>query len=123
MNGTALGVAAKMVTLTADSAASSVTALSSDVDTQTVGKSITFTATLKDANGNAVPDADITFTTDKGTLGTPSKTDSNGQATVTLTDTVAGVATVMAKSAVNAADSGQTKAVTFVGGEVAGEGY
>ncbi|HHJ3135860.1 inverse autotransporter beta domain-containing protein [Citrobacter meridianamericanus] len=123
VNGTALGVAAKMVTLTADSAASSVTALSSDVDTQTVGKSITFTATLKDANGNAVPDADITFTTDKGTLGTPSKTDSNGQATVTLTDTVAGVATVMAKSAVNAADSGQTKAVTFVAGEVAGEGY
>lgn len=57
----------------------------------------TFTAIVKDANGNPVPDADVTWTTDAGTLSaTSGKSDANGASTVTLTGTKTGTAQVSA---------------------------
>ncbi|WP_321944020.1 Ig-like domain-containing protein [Paraburkholderia tropica] len=73
----------------------------------------TLTATLKDANGNALgAGLTVTWSTTSGTLSASSSTtDSGGQATVTLTSsTTAGTATV---SAVAVAGS-KTASVTFV---------
>ena len=55
----------------------------------------TYTALVKDANGNAVQNYSIKWTTDLGTLsGTTSNTDVDGKATITLKGTKAGTSTV-----------------------------
>ncbi|MFT2793533.1 inverse autotransporter beta domain-containing protein, partial [Serratia sp. T13T92] len=107
------------VTLTADASTSVVTALTSAPDLEQVAdgvKVITFTATLTDANNNPVPNTAVMFTPSVGdaVLGTPTVTDTNGQATVTLKDGTVEAVTVTAKSAVNAADLGKQKTVNFV---------
>jgi adhesin/invasin len=60
------------------------------------GGSSTITATFKDASGNPINGATLTFSTDKGTLSpsTPQQTDASGKASVTLTSTASGTATV-----------------------------
>ncbi|MGQ3663801.1 inverse autotransporter beta domain-containing protein [Citrobacter braakii] len=107
----------KDVTFTADAATSVVSTLDSDVVTQLADgtRVITFTATLKDGSGNPAPNAAVDFSTGSSTavLSTAATTDTDGKTTVTLKDTVAESVTVTAKSATNAADSGQTKDVTF----------
>lgn len=58
----------------------------------------TFSAVVKDANGNAVPDVTVTWGSDKGVLsGTSSTTDASGIATITLKHTVAETAQVTAQ--------------------------
>lgn len=55
----------------------------------------TITATLKDAAGNAIRDAELTFSTDKGALDHPTGiTDAAGQASAVLTSGSSGIATV-----------------------------
>jgi adhesin/invasin len=56
------------------------------------------TATLKDAAGNPIANATVTFSKDKGTItpSTPQTTNSAGQATVTLKSNVSGTAKVTA---------------------------
>ena len=60
------------------------------------GESSTITATFKDASGNPINGATLTFSTDKGTLdpATPQTTNASGQAAVGLTSTTSGTATV-----------------------------
>ncbi len=60
------------------------------------GESSTITATFKNASGNPINGATLTFSTDKGTLNpsTPQQTNASGQAVVTLTSTTSGTATV-----------------------------
>ncbi len=57
----------------------------------------TFSALVKDANGNLVAGVDVSWTTSSGTLsGTTSKTNASGIATIELTDTRAGQTQVKA---------------------------
>ena len=60
------------------------------------GESSTITATLKDASGNPINGATLTFSTDKGTLNpaVPQQTNASGKAVVTLTSGTSGIATV-----------------------------
>src|SRR5471030_1249407 len=59
----------------------------------------TYSAVVKDANGNVVPNFTVNWTTDKGTLsGASSSTDANGVATVTLKHNVAEAVQVTAKA-------------------------
>lgn len=77
----------------------------------------TLSATVKDAYGNPISGASVSWTTSTGTLAdTTSPTDSNGVATMVLTSsTSAGLATVQASiGAVKA-----TTAVTFTAGQIA----
>jgi adhesin/invasin len=58
----------------------------------------TYTATVKDGNGNVVPNVAVSWATDLGTLsGASSTTDANGVATITLRGTQAGAAHVNAQ--------------------------
>ncbi|MHC9002364.1 invasin domain 3-containing protein [Enterobacter adelaidei] len=73
----------------------------------------TFTALVKDANGNPVPDFTVSWGTDKGTLGgSSSKTDASGKAQVTLKHTVAEAAQVTAQA--GQSGSINAPAVTFI---------
>ncbi|MFT2794087.1 Ig-like domain-containing protein, partial [Serratia sp. T13T92] len=113
----------KTSTFVVDELTSVVSALTSkpDLEQEADGKKIiTFTATLTNANNNPVPNTAVTFTTSAGdaVLGTPTVTDTNGQATVTLKDGTVEAVTVTAKSAVNAADPGKEKTVNFVVGAI-----
>lgn len=70
----------------------------------------TFSAIVKDANGNPVPNVAVTWGSDKGVLsGTSSTTGANGVATITLKHTVAESAQVTVQvgtsGAVNAPQS------------------
>ena len=73
------------------------------------GESSTITATLKDASGNPINGATLTFSTDKGTLdpAIPQQTNASGQAVVTLTSATSGIATVTVTG------SGATATVTI----------
>ena len=78
-----------------------------------VGSSVTITATVKKADGTAVPDGTaVSFTTAGGTLSGFSATTSGGIATVTLTNTSASSCTVTASTGIV---SGNVT-VTFVSG-------
>ncbi|WP_423731474.1 Ig-like domain-containing protein [Hafnia paralvei] len=81
---------------------------------------ITFTATVKDSAGVVVPNTAVTFsTTGSATLSATSvQTDSVGQALVTVKDVVGEVVTVKAVSAINSADTGQNKQVTFIASKI-----
>ena len=74
------------------------------------------TATVRDANGNALGEnVLVTFTSDLGNLSSSTAvTDSSGQARVTLSGTTAGMATVTARGA--GADAGSTANVTLTAG-------
>ncbi|MFS6817814.1 Ig-like domain-containing protein, partial [Citrobacter meridianamericanus] len=76
----------------------------------------TLTATVKDANGNPVPNATVDWNVTAGiaTLtSATSTTDGNGQAIITVKDTTAETATVTAKVGSNTADGGQTAGTAF----------
>ncbi|MGY8619753.1 Ig-like domain-containing protein [Pantoea agglomerans] len=72
----------------------------------------TFSAVVKDANGNVVPDVTVSWATDKGTLsGASSTTNADGVATITLKNNVAEAAQVSAKAGTSA--SVNAPVVTF----------
>lgn len=106
------------VTLTPDISMATVTAV-----TETAGganadntSTNTLTATVKDANGNPVPNATVDWnvTTGIATLNSAtSVTDGNGQAVMTVKDTTAETATVSAKVGINTGDSGQSVDTAF----------
>lgn len=74
---------------------------------------IIYTALVKDANGNPIPAANVKWTTDLGKLSSAdSSTDANGKATVNLTSTQAGLATLAAS--VNGAAEVKATSVIFV---------
>lgn len=108
------------VKLTADTASARVSTLTADQSTAIAdGKTaVTFTATVKDATGNVVPNTQVTFSASGGKL--PDKncvtTDNSGVAKIALTSTEAGKITVTAKAT---ADSlGKEASVTFSGPEL-----
>lgn len=80
--------------------------------------SSTLTATVKDANGNLIDGADVSFTlSGKASLSQPSaKTDSNGITTVNLTSTLEGSNTITATTKYD--KTGKTAKVSFIGGDV-----
>ncbi|MBN3265443.1 Ig-like domain-containing protein, partial [Pectobacterium brasiliense] len=76
--------------------------------------SIEFTATVRDTLGNLVPNVDVGFTNNGGTLNEPKvSTNANGEATVSLTSATIGNVMVTAKVNNNAADTGQSATVAF----------
>ncbi|MGY2800317.1 adhesin/invasin [Ewingella americana] len=97
---------APAVSLTASAASATVDSRDITVDKTTLtandSEIATYSAIVKDANGNPVPNFTVNWTTDKGTLsGSTSATDANGLATITLKGTVAGVAQVVVKAGVS----------------------
>ena len=100
VNGTA-PVNADKVTFKADGTTAKIGAGDLSVDTNTIVANnteiATYTALVKDANGNPVPNFSVGWTTTHGTLsGTSSDTDANGNATITLKGTIMGSAQVVA---------------------------
>ncbi|MDR6093288.1 Ig-like domain-containing protein [Stenotrophomonas sp. SORGH_AS_0321] len=99
-------VKADAVTLTADGSSGGIGSGDLSVDTTRIVannvETATYRAVVKDANGNGVANAVVTWSTDHGDLaGTSSTTDADGVATMTLRGVVAGPARVTA-----AVDSG-----------------
>ncbi|WP_277967212.1 Ig-like domain-containing protein [Pantoea trifolii] len=114
--GTGATASASAVSFTADGRSAQIGAGDLRVDVTTVVANnvdkATYTATVKDAHGNLVANHPVSWSTDKGNLsGTSSSTDTNGVATVTLSDTRVGIATVTAT--VNTAGT-NADAVTFI---------
>lgn len=104
----------KKVTFTADASTATIASLTTDHNALTAnGKSAaTLTATVKDANGNLVPDMPVIFTTSRGELSaSQQKTNAQGEAQITLTGTEAGAATVKAAAASD--PLGKTMLITF----------
>lgn len=102
LNGAA-PINASKVTFTADSTSASIGSGDVSVDKTILianGTDVaTFSAVVKDANGNPVSGATVNWATDKGTLSASSGvSDSNGIATVTLLDTATGYAQVTAQT-------------------------
>ncbi|WET41433.1 Ig-like domain-containing protein [Citrobacter enshiensis] len=99
-----------------------VVSLQQDITSQKANGTdvITFTATVKDSSGAVVSDTAVNFsTTGSATLSASSvQTDSSGQAIVTLKDEFGEDVTVKATSAINAADTGQSKSATFVAAKI-----
>lgn len=115
VNGTPVN--ASNVTFTADTTTASIGSGDLTVDKTSVVANdtdvATYTALVKDANGNAVPNIAVSWTTNLGTLsGATSNTGADGKATITLKGTKAGDATVNAT--VNGA-SQPAAAVTLIG--------
>lgn len=110
------------IAFTADASSARVVALSSS---KTAGlanglDTVTFTATVADAAGNAVgAGVAVSWATSLGTLSAQvSKTDAGSQATIVLTaPSVVGVAAVTAKAA--SGDGGQSTSITFAANQVA----
>jgi len=113
--GAPAAVNAPAVTFTADSSSGGIGSGDLTVDKTTViannTDAATYSAIVKDANGNVVPNISVSWSTDHGNLSAASSaTDTNGRATIGLTGTLVGAAQVTA--AVNApavnliADSG-----------------
>lgn len=95
-------VNAARVTLTADSTSAAVGSGDISVDKTTLvanaTDAATYSAVVKDANGNVVPGVTVNWTTDKGALsGSTSVTGTDGVAKITLSSTVAGDAQVAVK--------------------------
>ncbi|MCO5784675.1 Ig-like domain-containing protein, partial [Citrobacter meridianamericanus] len=105
------------VTLTADLNTAVVSALMLDTPAGVAADNVTtqtLTATVKDAHGNLVSGATVNWSVTGGiaTLTTPtSTTNASGVATMTVKDTRAETAVVMAKA--SAADTGQTTSPVF----------
>ncbi|ENU2135023.1 Ig-like domain-containing protein [Salmonella enterica] len=116
--GTVLSGPQAQVTLTADittATVSTVTESTGGAKADNVSTN-TLTATVKDANGNPVPNGTVDWnvTTGIATLNSAtSVTDGNGQAVMTVKDTTAETATVSAKVGSNAADSGRATDTVF----------
>ena len=110
----------KDVTFTADAATARVSTLVATTDSGDTtaipadGKvTATFTAHITDVAGNPVPGMEVTFATDEGALSaTTATTDDAGDASVTLTDTVAETATM--RATVTTDTTGKTASVTFI---------
>lgn len=101
--GTSGNINAPSVSFIADNASATLSSGDVTVDkTSVVANNVdvaTFSARVKDANGNPVPNFVVSWTTSKGTLSAGSTlTDANGLATVTLKDTLAGTTAVTAQS-------------------------
>ena len=104
------------------SIASSVLAV--DPATQTASKNVTVTATIKDANGNPVPNLPVSFAVDKhGTFGlvaapqqstATASTNDQGVATVTLTDATVETVNLNATIRINGVDTNVTNSPTTV---------
>ncbi len=93
-------VNADRVTFNGDAATASIGSGDLTVDKQTIAagsEKATFSARVKDANGNIISGVDVSWTTSSGTLsGTTSKTNASGVATIELSDTRAGQTQVKA---------------------------
>ncbi|HHX3467326.1 TPA: Ig-like domain-containing protein [Enterobacter asburiae] len=114
--GTSGAVNAPAVNFSADTGSATLDSGSLSVDKTTlVANNVefaTYTATVKDANGNPVPNLPVEWKTDLGTLsGSIIQTDSNGSASVTLKGTKAGTAQVTAS--LNGAAPVNASSVTF----------
>lgn len=101
--GTSSAVNAPSVNFIADSGSAGIASGDLTVDKVSVVANdtdiATYTALVKDANGNVVPNLPVSWATDLGTLSAgTSTTDSNGLATITLKGTVAGNAQVTASA-------------------------
>ncbi|EOY5724080.1 invasin domain 3-containing protein [Enterobacter cloacae] len=102
LNGSTTGGLSAQLVLTPDSATAGVTALTTESNNATADGTATNSvkATVKDANGNLVPDAPVTFTADNGAvIAATGVTGPDGTVTVTLTSTTAGTSTVTATAA------------------------
>lgn len=113
VNGNA-GENAPPVTITADASSAQIGSgdLTADKTTATADgtEAVTYTAIVKDANGNLVAGLTISWGKNLGNLSAPtSTTDANGHATITLTSPIAGSATVTAQPG-----SGSTASATAV---------
>jgi len=105
---TANGSAKASVVFTADTATAIISEDGVSVDRADAlangQDAVTYTATVKDANGNPIANALVNWTTDSGTLsGATSTTDSNGKATIKLTHTLAQMVQVQASVGKNKA--------------------
>ena len=115
--GTSGAVNAPAVTFVADSASANIGSGDLSVDKTSIvannADAATFSAIVKDANGNVVPNVDVTWATNHGSLsGTTSKTDASGKATITLSGMVIGAAQVTAQ--VGTSGAVNAPVVTFV---------
>jgi len=89
-------------------------AFSSPTYSAIISQAITITANVTKYDGTAVPvGTKVTFTTSGGTLGTPTTTDANGNATVTLTPSAVGTVKVNA-SATASGVTASTKSAAVV---------
>ncbi|MRT05110.1 Ig-like domain-containing protein [Ewingella americana] len=114
--GTSGNVNAPSITFNADSASATIGSGDLSVDkTTAVANNVevaTYTALVKDAGGNPVPNLAVTWATNNGTLSAPTTdTDATGKATVTLKSTLAGPAQVSAS--VNSSTPENANVVTF----------
>jgi adhesin/invasin len=101
VNGTPPVNADRQVLFTADTATANIGSGDLTVDKTTIVANdtelATYTALVKDANGNPVPNFSVSWATDHGTLSaTTSPTDADGKATIALHGTVMGAAIVKA---------------------------
>ncbi len=97
--GNSSNINAPVINFTADGASATIGSGDLTVDKTTVVANnvevVTYTALVKDAGGNPVPNIAVAWTTDNGTLSAATtNTDATGKATVTLTSTLAGNAQV-----------------------------
>ncbi|WP_440867932.1 Ig-like domain-containing protein [Symbiopectobacterium purcellii] len=78
--------------------------------------SFTYAVTVKDSNGNPVPGATVTPSADKQdvTVAASGATDTNGQATVTLTSTTKAVSDITVSAATGNTTKAAEKAVSFI---------
>jgi len=115
--GTSAAANAPVVTFTADSSSGTIGSGDLTVDKTTViannTDAATYSAIVKDANGNVVPNISVNWSTDHGNLSAASSaTDTNGRATIRLIGTLVGAAQVTA--AVNAGAAVNAPAVNFI---------
>ena len=114
--GTSGNVNAPSINFVPDSTTANIDAGDLNVDKSTVLANdidiATYTALVKDANGNRIPSSIVIWSTDKGTLSdTSTATGASGVATVTLKDTLIGLAHVTARVGVSGSVSAPV--VTF----------
>jgi adhesin/invasin len=102
ITATVQGLASKQIPI--QITGTTITLTTNATNLEVGGSAATLTATLKDAGGVAIFDADLTFSIVAGSTGavtfsqTTAKTDVAGQVTVTVTGTAAGSVTVRADS-------------------------
>jgi adhesin/invasin len=100
-------VKAPVVTFICDTGSAQIAAGDLSVDKTTViannTDAATFTAIVKDANGNPVPNLGVSWTTDRGGLSAAGNTDASGRATISLTSASVGIAQVTARVGTSAA--------------------